>query len=84
MDRIGDKFGGSFLTGRGRGVGGGVFGTLITLERVRRARGDGIGGGLGLGLNGDDEGVANRSGDECGDSIGVHSLGDRRADFGTG
>jgi len=57
---------------------------LITLERVRRACGDGTDGGPGLGLNGDDEGVADRTGDDLGDGIGVLSLGDGLADFGTG
>ena len=80
-DRIGDKFGGFFLTGRGRGVGGGVFGTLITLERVRRAGGDGTDGGLGLGLNGDDESIALRSGDKSDDEVGVPCLEDGLADF---
>ena len=83
-DRIGDEFGGFFLTGHGGGVGGGVFGTLVTLERVRRACGDGTDGGLGFGLNGDDESTADRIGDEFGDGIGVLSLGDGLADFGTG
>ena len=59
-DRIGDEFGGFFLTGHGGGVGGGVFSTLVTLERVRRAGSDGTDGGLGLGLNEDNEGVAGR------------------------
>ena len=73
-----------FLTGRGGGAGGGVFVTLVTLERVLKAGGDGTDGGLGLGLNEDNEGVACRSGDKGVDEIGVPCLDDGLADVGTG
>ena len=83
-DRIGDESGGFFLTGHGGGGSGGVFSTLVTLELVRRAGGDGTDGGLGLGLNVDDESIADRIGDEFGDGIGVFSLDNGLADSGTG
>ena len=83
-DRIGDEFGGFFLTGHGGFVGGGVFSTLVTLERVRIAGGDGTDGELGFSLNGDDENIADRTGDEFGDGIGELSPDDGLADSGTG
>ena len=83
-DRIGDEFGGFFLTGHGGGVGGGVFSTLVILERVRIAGGDGTDGELGFSLNGDEENIADRIGDEFGKRIGVSSLDNGLADSGTG
>jgi len=59
-----------FLTGRDDDVGGGFRGTLVVLDLVLKAGGEGADGGLGLDLIGDDETTVLRVGDTCGEDLG--------------